>query len=223
MSEIALIGQIHFILGCFCLFAGGAAFVLTKGSRGHILAGRAFAASMLLLCASGLYMSFARSIVFTTFLSLFAAHAAATGWLAAAEKSGRMQRSERGLAGLIALVGLASLMTGYWLSASDLGELDGLPPDAFYALGGVALIIAALDGFAIVRAPLSRTQRTARHLWRMGFSMFIATFIFFFGNNHVLPEVLRTEAVLIMPVALVVVLTVFWLVRVSLPAVRKAR
>ncbi|WP_300527622.1 hypothetical protein [Maricaulis sp.] len=216
MSGFSLIGQIHFGLGGLCLLAGVAAFVLRKGARGHIFAGRAFAVSMLLLCASGLYMSFARSIVFTTFLSLFAAHAAATGWLAARESSGLMQRSERLLAGLIALVGIASLATGLGLSVSDLDQLDGLPPEAFYGLGGVALFIAALDALAIIRSPLSRTRRIARHLWRMGFSMFIATFIIFFGNNHVLPEALRTEAILVMPVVLVTLLTVFWLLRVSL-------
>jgi len=221
MSGVSLIGQIHFLLGALCLLAGMAAFVLTKGARGQVLAGRVFAASMLLLCASGLYMSFARSIVFTTFLSLFAAHAAATGWLAAREKSGKMGRSERALAALITLVGLASLATGYGLSASDLDQLDGLAPGAFYALGGVALFIAALDGIALSRSPLSRRQRIARHLWRMGFSMFIATFIFFFGNNHVLPEALRTEAVLVIPVALVALLTLFWLLRVVLSGRRK--
>lgn len=213
MSEIAMIGQIHFVLGVLCLVAGVAAFSLRKGGRLHILSGRVFAVSMLLLCASGLYLSFTRTIVFTTFLSLFAAHAAATAWLAAVRSSGKMARAERAFAVMIALVGLFSLASGYWVSISPSGELDGLPAGAFYGLGGVALLIAGLDGWAIFRGQLSRPQRIARHLWRMGFSLFIATVIFFFGNNHVLPEALRREAFLVMPVLLVLIATGFWLVK----------
>lgn len=213
MSEISIIGQIHFGLGCLCLVAGIAAFGLPKGRPPHIIAGRVFAASMLLLCASGLYMSFARGIVFTSFLSLFAAHAATTGWLAAANKSARMGRSERALAVMMATVGCASLLTGYWVAASPERALDGLPPGAFYSLGGVAMLIAGIDGWALLRRQLSRPQRIARHVWRMGFSLFIASVIFFFGNNHVLPEALRSEAVLMMPVLLVAAATVGWLVK----------
>lgn len=214
MSEISLVGQIHFAIGTLSMLAGAAAFLLPKGRPAHVSAGRAFAVSMLLLCASGLYMSITRQIVFTTFLSLFAAHAVTTSWLAAARSAGQLGGPERGLALLIAGVGLASLVTGAWVMRTPSGALDGLPPAGFFSLGGVAILIALIDLQALVRQPLSPRHRIARHLWRMGFSMFIATFIFFFGNNHVLPEVLRTEVMLTLPVLGVVLATVIGLVRV---------
>lgn len=208
MSEISLVGQIHFAIGSLSLLAGCAAFLLPKGRPAHVAAGRGFAISMLLLCASGLYMSITREIVFTVFLSLFAAHAVTTGWLAAVRRSGQMGMPERALALLIAGVGLASLVTGMWVMNTASGELDGLPPVGFFSLGGVAILIAMIDLQALVRRTVSPKHRIARHLWRMGFSMFIATFIFFFGNNHVLPEVLRADIWLVVPVAVVVLSTV---------------
>lgn len=214
MSEISLVGQIHFAIGSLSLLAGLTAFLLPKGRPAHVAAGRVFAICMLLLCASGLYMSVTREIVFTVFLSLFAAHAATTGWLAAVRSSGQLGIPERALALLIAGVGLASLAVGMWVMNTASGELDGLPPVGFFSLGGVAILIALIDLQALVRRTMSPNHRIARHVWRMGFSMFIATFIFFFGNNHVLPEVLRAEVVLITPVLGVVLATLIALVRV---------
>ena len=52
--------------------------------------------------------------------------------------------------------------------------------------------------------------------------MFIATFIFFFGNNHVLPAVLRAEVVLIIPVLGVALATLMTVVRVLIRSQRLA-
>jgi len=222
MSEISLVGQIHFAIGSLSLLAGCAAFLLPKGRPAHVAAGRGFAISMLLLCASGLYMSITREIVFTVFLSLFAAHSVTTGWLAAVRRSGQMGMLERALALLIAGVGLASLVTGMWVMNTASGELDGLPPVGFFSLGGVAILIAMIDLQALIRRTVSSKHRIARHVWRMGFSMFIATFIFFFGNNHVLPEVLRAEVVLIIPVLGVALATLITVVRALIRSQRLA-
>lgn len=52
--------------------------------------------------------------------------------------------------------------------------------------------------------------------------MFLATGIFFFGNNHVLPEAMRTVPILSAPVLLVLVLTVFHVLRTLLAKPRPA-
>lgn len=93
------------------------------------------------------------------------------------------------------------------------GALNGLPPMAFFGLAGFALLLAIFD-LAFSRATvISNARRRGRHAGRMGLSMFVATGIFFFGNNSVLPEAMRTPPVLLAPVLLVVALTMAYVAR----------
>jgi len=46
----------------------------------------------------------------------------------------------------------------------------------------------------------------------MYFALFIATTIFFGGNSHILPEVLRTELILMTPIVTVLMFMFGWLV-----------
>ncbi|WP_323762991.1 hypothetical protein [Maricaulis sp.] len=210
ISNLPLVGQLHFLVGVICLVAGGAAFLARKGRLPHRLAGRVFVVCMLLLCASGLYMSLSRSILFTAFLALLAGHAVTTGWMAAARIAGR---AERLAAGVISLVAMAAVGSGLVVASLPSGTLNDLPPVAFYSLGGVAFWIAGIDVFALRRGPANDRQRLTRHVWRMGFALFIASFIFFFGNNSVLPPVLRTPLALLAPVLTVTGLTVYASIR----------
>ena len=180
IGNLPLVGQLHFLVGVICLLAGAAAFMVRKGRHPHRLAGRVFAVCMLLLCASGLYMSLSRSILFTAFLALLAGHAVTTGWMAAARITGL---AERVAAGAISLVAIASAGSGLLVANLPSGTLNDLPPVAFYSLGGVALWIAGIDVLALRRGSADDRQRLTRHIWRMGFALFIASFIFFFGGS----------------------------------------
>lgn len=206
ISSLPLVGQLHFLVGVICLFAGGAPFLVRKGGLTHRLAGRVFVVSMLLLCTSGLSMSLTRSILFTAFLALLAGHAVTTGWMSAARITGW---AERIAAGLISLVALTAFGSGLFVANLPSGTLNDLPPVAFYCLGGVALWIAAIDVLALRRGPANDRQRLTRHVWRMGFALFIASFIFFFGNSSVLPAVLRTPLALMTPVLTVIGVTLY--------------
>lgn len=211
MSEMPLIADLHFLVGTIALFAGFGAFLLPKGSFPHRLSGWIFVICMAALSASGLYLSVTRSILFTVFLSFLAFHAVMTGWLTA-KTSGRAAR-RIGWAGLtlIALVSAGGFLSGAVVAASPSGELNGLPPIAFHILAATAAVPALLDLGVVLRGGVTGRQRIARHAWRMGFGLFIATVIFFFGNNHVLPEALRAPLILAAPVATVILLTLAWL------------
>jgi len=212
MSEPQLVAQAHFLVGCASVIAGFVAFAAPKGRRVHRAAGLIFLASMLILCASGLWMSLARQIPFTVFLSWIAAHAVISGWAAA--NPGAVARAIAGFAPLssLALV-LSTLGIGAMAGHAPGGTLNGLPPMAFFGLAGFALLLAIFD-LAFCRATvISNARRRGRHAGRMGLSLFVATAIFFFGNNTVLPEAMRTPPVLLAPVLLVVALTIAHLVR----------
>jgi uncharacterized membrane protein len=213
MTEPELLGNLHFWIGCGAIIAGFAAFTSRKGESLHRQAGTLFVVSMGLLAISGLWLSLAREILFTVFLSAIIFHALITGWAAAKSRSVMCRWISRLAPIASGLIVLGAAAGGMIAGASPDGALDGLPPAAFYGLAGVSAALGGLDIFyALIPAPMLRA-RLMRHLWRMGFSFFLATGIFFFGNNHVLPEILRTPWFLSLPVLAVVVWTATHAVR----------
>jgi len=73
----------------------------------------------------------------------------------------------------------------------------------------------------LIRGGIFGAQRVARHLWRMGFALFIAAGSFFLGSASktglraqlFTPAIRRTHLPEV-PVILVILLTIFWLCRV---------
>lgn len=210
MSEPALLGDAHFWIGCISIIAGFTAFAARKGNAVHRAAGVIFIVAMVLLTASGLWLSIAREILFTVFLSAIAFHAVATGWAAAAlEKPfGRLTtKVSPALSGSIVLGAVYGDMRA---AAAPSGMLNDLPPGAFYTVAGISFFIFVFDIVFVLAEDPAEQRRLTRHLWRMGFSFFLATGIFFFGNNHVLPEMLRMPVFLSAPVIAVVLWTLFY-------------
>jgi len=222
MSEPEYLGSIHFWIGCFCLVSGFVAFAARKGRRVHRMAGWVFALSMILLCLSGLWLSLAREILFTIFLSLIALHAVVTGGAAAqlASQAGRWITRSAPIASGALTVG--AVLGGFQAAAAPGGALNGLAPNAFYVLAGVGALLCVFDARFVLTPSPPDSRRLTRHLGRMGFSFFLATGIFFFGNSHVLPEVLRAPAILATPVVVVVAWTLIYGVRTRLRAPKMA-
>lgn len=209
MTEPALVSMLHFVVGCAAVATGFAALALRKGATSHRATGAVFLIAMTLLTASGLWMSLSRGILFTVFLSGIAFHAFLTGWSAAAlaRPVGRLvTRAAPYLSGAIAT---GAVVGGAIAANAPGGLLNDLPPAAFFSLAAVAVIICAADIVFTNAASPSDQRRITRHAWRLGFSLFLATGIFFFGNNHVLPAELRTPLFLATPVVMVVVWTLY--------------
>ncbi len=213
MNEPAFLGTAHFAVGCVAIIVGFAAFAARKGARIHRSAGAIFVVTMLLLTMSGLWLSFARDILFTVFLSTIAFHAVFTGWATAAKKSRVGMMANKASPLVSAAITIGAVFGGAKAAAAPGGMMNGLPPAAFYVIAMTAFLIFVFDlTFNLAGAP-SEQRRITRHVWRMGFSFFLATGIFFFGNNHVLPEILRTPVFLSAPVIAVIVWTVYYAVR----------
>ncbi|GGD03892.1 hypothetical protein [Aquisalinus flavus] len=216
MSGASLVGDAHFAVGCAALIAGFTAFAVRKGSPVHKGAGAIFLGSMLALTASGLWMSIAREILFTVFLSAIAFHAFVSGWAAAAVNRRVGGTITFGSAIFSGAIAAGAIYGGLRAAEAPGGVLNDLPPAAFYSLAAIALLMFFFDIlFAVSKTP-SGQRRLTRHAWRMGFSFFLASSIFFFGNNHVLPEMLRHPVFLSAPVAAVLIWTIYYAVRTRL-------
>jgi hypothetical protein len=85
-----------------------------------------------------------------------------------------------------------------------------------FFFGGVALLAALGDVRMILIGGLQGAQRIARHLWRMCFSLFIASGSFFLGQAKVFPKPIRILPLLVIPALLPLVLMLCWLARVLL-------
>jgi hypothetical protein len=84
----------------------------------------------------------------------------------------------------------------------------------YFFLGSLALLSAAGDVRMLARGGVFGVHRIARHLWRMCFSLFIATGSFCPGQQQVFPRWLRKTNVLFLPAILPLILLIFWLCRV---------
>ncbi len=206
MPEPFFISVIHFFTGSLTLASGFFAMLSVKGSRFHRWSGWCFVFLMSLLVLTGLWMSVSREVVFTVLLSLLTAYSFMTGWAAASSK--KLARVITQISPLISLtIFIGAIFAGVHAKTTESGLLNGLPTTAFYMIAVVALLSNIFDVRYLCFIKPELTTRLIRHTWRMGFSLFIATVIFFFGNNHVLPDHFRTTFYLSMPVLLVVVLT----------------
>ncbi len=161
MSEWPPIAFAHLLAGSLAVCAGSSAFILPKGARLHRFSGRLFAVSMLLLCASGIYLSLTRSIVFTLFLIILALHAVLSGWAAASRSQHWPRHTER--AGLVLISGnaLAAALGGYAAAVSAGGVINDLPAAAFWTIATISTVLAVIDLIWIRRQQRSPRQRIA--------------------------------------------------------------
>ena len=103
------------------------------------------------------------------------------------------------------------------------GNIAWFPSVPAFVFGTAALAGAVGDMRVLAFGTLEGNRRIARHLWRMCLAMFIATLSFFLGQSQAIPAPLRIFPLLAAPVLLVLVLLVYWFVRVRFTRWRPAR
>ena len=137
-----------------------------------------------------------------------------TGWMTVKRKAGTLGRAE------IAAFAFAVLL-GAWILL--LGTRTHGGGKAYYVLGALIWLAAALDLKVILKRGISGTQRIARHLWRMSLGLFVATGSFFLGQQRVMSESIQGSPVLLVLGFSPLAAMLFWLVRVRFgPRLRRA-
>lgn len=208
----------HITAGGFGLVLGATALLARKGARLHRMAGNAFFISMLLMAISGMCLAvlIPAAAKLNGVVSAVTLYLVATSWVTVLRKESESGAFEMGA--LLAALAIAAAGLSFGVAAADsaTGTLDGIPAAAYFPFGAVALVAAALDVSVIARGGVSGAQRVARHLWRMCFALLIAAFAFFIGQAAVLPTWVRETRTFYAPVIVILLLTVFWLLRVLL-------
>lgn len=204
----------HIGMGMVGLLSGTAALTFRKGSRQHRTAGNVFFVSMLIMSAIGAYGSLYVPEMLSVMVGLLTFYLVATSWVTVMRKEGQAGLFENGAALAALAIAFGCFKFGLEAVNSETGLKDGFPPAPHFIFGTVALLAAAGDVRLIRRCGIFGAQRIARHLWRMCFALFIAAASLFLGQPQVFPEPVRGTLILAAPVILVIVLMIYWLIRV---------
>jgi uncharacterized membrane protein len=202
--DIALV-FVHVTAGTLSLVSGGIAMLARKGETIHRLAGNAFFVAMLAMTTSAFVVAVVRDQPYNISASTLTFYLILTSWVAATRKDGEIGRFET-----VALIGGVAVAA----SAARFALLGGDLVPVHYLFGAFAAIGALLDLSVVLRGGISGRQRVARHLWRMSLALLIATLAYFIGQPKFVPAILRETQLNLVPVIAVLVLLLFWLVRV---------
>ena len=207
-----------------------------KGSPRHVLAGRVFVGSMLTMAVGATYLAFVKHQPNNIGGGILTFYLIGTAWLTARRRDGETSRWDW-VAFLIPLaLGILTWMNAIQVVRSGANSQDGVPVGMSFFMGSVMLLAAAGDVRMLLRGGLFGAKRTARHLWRMCFGLFIASGSFFLGPSNRplrllsrvglgqhLPVALFSTALYLILTLLPLVLLIFWLIRVRFASAYKGK
>lgn len=197
------------------LLSGTAALIFRKGFRYHRAAGNVFFVSMLVMSASGAAIAaFIKPNMGNVFGGVVTFYLVATGWLTVLRKDKETGLPEFGLLLVALAAGAGGLTYGWEAAHSATGLKEGYPPAPYIIFGCLSSLSAASDVRMLIRGGVSGPARIARHLWRMCVAFLIAALSFFLGKQQHFPQAIRGSQILNVPMILILIIMIYWLVRV---------
>lgn len=216
---------IHIVAGLLALISGFIALFAAKGSPLHRKAGTVFVAAMLVMASTGALMAvFIKPNPVNVMAGSMTFYLVSTAMLT-------VKRTVVQIRGLAIALMLAALSLSAWAFslaflalASPTGTIGHVPPQPLFMFAIVGLAGGLLDARMLWGGCIEGAHRLARHLWRMGFALWIATTSFFIGQPKVFPDFLRQNIGLrAIPVLIVSLVVLYWLGRVLINALTKKR
>lgn len=208
---LSAILTMHVGSGVLAIAAGFMALFARKGARIHRGAGNLFAALMTFTGLSAAYLGYVTKDINDVVGGIMTAYLVATAWTAAKREDGEAGAFERAAFCFATLGAIAAFAAAIETQRRGTSEIGSGPAFIF---AGVVAWAAILDLRVVLQGGLSGRQRIARHLWRMGLAMFIATGSFFLGQMEVFPVALQRIEIVSAPVIVVIALTIIWFARV---------
>lgn len=198
---------VHIAAGTLSVLAGAAALIVRKGERAHRMAGSVFVGAMTVMAVGAALLGNVGAGVVTIYFVL-------TAWMAGRRPDGQAGAFEIGAA-VAAFAGAAATL------ASALAVASGAKPaenpyiaTAQFIFTGVLALAGGGDLSVALRRGVSGAQRIARHLWRMCFAFLIAMGSFAAQGVDALPRSLPRGPMLLAVILLLVVVMLYWSVRV---------
>ena len=207
----------HFAAGLASIIAGVVALAAAKGGRLHKQSGMVFTWGMIILGLSAAAIGTYEKVPSQVFAGLLVVYLVFTAMTTVKPLPGIGRRVDTALMIIAFAYAAASLYGGMneWLNpdVKVVGRPRAVPP---LVIGSVILLAAIGDLRALRAGGLRGAQRLARHLWRMCFSLFIATGSFFLGQMKFIPESVRNVPVLLVLAFAPIVFLFYWMWRVRM-------
>ena len=218
---------VHICAGTVGLVSGTAALSFRKGSPRHVLAGRVFVASMLIMAAGAVYLAKVKNQPNNFGGGIFTFYLILTAWLTARRRSGRTSRFDWVMMLIPLALGTLAWTAGIKALRNHENLPGGVPVGMHLFMASVMLLAAAGDVRMLLRGGIFGPQRVVRHVWRMCFGLFIAAGSFFLGPSNRplrllstvglgqhLPAILFSTSLYLILTVLPLILLIFWVARV---------
>lgn len=153
---------LHIAAGATALATAAIALMVVKGGVHHVRAGRVYAASMALVCASALPLAVLGADVVLLLVAVFSGYLVFAGWRFARNASGRPGAMDWTAVTVMGLTGLG--MCGYGAALFPRGDPQWVTMTVF---GWIAVALSAVDLRYHRASSRSGRQRIARHLTNM--------------------------------------------------------
>jgi uncharacterized membrane protein len=207
---------VHIIAGSIAIVAGFISVFALKGAKLHRKSGMVFVYSMVVLSLTGAVIGAFKHQTANIIGGSLAFYMVTTAVLTVRPRDQRSRWLYAGALIVAVTIGAAAITIGFDALSTGAGKTNGVPAGMMFFFGGVALLGALGDLRMLATGGLQGAQRIARHLWRMCFSLFIASGSFFLGQAKVIPKPIRILPLLAIPALLPLVLLLYWLARVLL-------
>jgi uncharacterized membrane protein len=218
---------VHIAGGIVGMLTGTAALIFRKGGRWHVLAGKVFVASMLIMSAFAVYLAVLKHQPGNIGGGTLTFYLILTAWLTARRRDGQTSVYDWVLLLIPLALGALTWLGGLQKLRGPVPPDDGVPAGMNFFMGTVMLLAGAGDLRLLLGGGVAGAKRVVRHLWRMCFGLFIAAGSFFLGPSnrplrllsalgigpHLSPALFSTTLYIFLSV-LPLILLIFWVFRV---------
>jgi len=175
---------VHIAAGIVGLLSCTAALIFRKGGRWHILAGKVFVASMLIMSSFAVYLAVLKHQSGNIGGGILTFYLILTAWLTARRRDGQTSVYDWALLLIPLALGALTWLGGLQKLRSPVPPEDGVPAGMNFFMGTVMLLAGAGDIRMLLGDGVAGVKRVVRHLWRMCFGLFIAAGSFFLGPSN---------------------------------------
>jgi hypothetical protein len=207
---------VHIVGGSLAIVAGFISVFALKGAKLHRKSGMVFVYSMLVLSITGAVIAVMKHQTANIIGGSLAFYMVTTALLTVRLRDRGSRWIDAGALVIGAAVGAFAMKSGFDALNTPTGSLNGVPAGMMFFFAAVVLLAVVGDLRVLFVGRLQGAQRIARHLWRMCFSLFIASGSFFLGQAKVIPKPIRILPLLAIPALLPLALLLYWLARVLL-------
>jgi len=203
----------HIAAGMTAIVTGYVALFALKGGAIHKKIGLWFVFAMVAMGMLGAVVAMAEGKASSVNSGLTSAYFVVTAIMTVRPPTAATRRVTIVAMSVILIMSILGATAAIQTLAAGKRSLNGVPVAVLSAFAIIDFLCARSD-WRVLREGIQGSRRIARHLWRMCFSLFIATGSFFIGQAHVIPKPIRMWSILLPLAFLPLAAMGYWIWRI---------